>query len=316
MIVTVTMNPAVDKTIRLEELKRGGLNRIEHTELDAGGKGINVSKAIHALGGNSTAVGFLGGNAAAYIKDALADYQIRMEFIELDSETRTNLKIVEPDGLLTEFNEAGPVVESEHLEQLERKLDQLAGDDTWFVFSGSVPRGVGSDIYEKLIRRVKKKGAKTVLDADGELFQNGVKACPDVIKPNRMELERYFGEPAADDEVLIGMGRKLLEQGIKLAAISLGEGGAIFMTDQNTYGVPAVDVPVNSAVGAGDALVAGLVYSMEEGKELESAIRVAVATSAGAVMTSGTKPPTRELVRELEKQVHLFEIPMTSKTHL
>lgn len=308
MIVTVTMNPAVDKTIKLDELKRGGLNRIEHAELDAGGKGINVSKTIYALGGKTIATGFLGGNSASYIKDALADYQIQMEFIELDGETRTNLKIVEPDGLLTELNEAGPVVGTGLVEQLEKKLDELAGEDTWFVFSGSVPRGVGTDIYEKLIRQVKKKGAKTVLDADGELFRNGVKARPDVIKPNRMELERYFGEPAADDEILIGMGKKLLSQGIKLAAISLGQGGAIFMTDRITYGVPAVEVPVNSSVGAGDALVAGLVYSMEEGKTLEDAIRVAVATSAGAVMTAGTKPPTREMVQELEERVHLFEI--------
>lgn len=308
MIVTVTMNPAVDKTIKLEELKRGRLNRVDHAELDAGGKGINVSKTIHALGGNSVATGFWGGNSAAYIKDALADYQIQMDFIELDGETRTNLKIVELDGLLTEINEAGPVVEMDQVEQLAKKLDELAGEDTWFVFSGSVPRGVSADIYEKLIRQVKKKGAKTVLDADGELFRNGIKACPDVIKPNRMELERYFGEPAADDEILIGMGKKILSQGIKLAAISLGQGGAIFMTEKITYGVPAVEVPVNSSVGAGDALVAGLVYSIEEGKSFEDAIRVAVATSAGAVMTAGTKPPTSEMVQKLEERVHLFEI--------
>lgn len=308
MIVTVTMNPAVDKTIRLEELKRGGLNRIEYAELDAGGKGINVSKTINALGGKSVVTGFLGGNASVYIKNHLAGLKIQADFIELNGETRTNLKIIESDGLLTELNEAGPVIGKDKILELSEKLDRLAGEDTWFVFSGSVPKGTDPTIYEQLIRQVKKKGAKTVLDADGELFRNGIKAQPDVIKPNRMELERYFGEPAADDEILIGMGRKLLQQGIKMAAISLGQGGAIFMTDKVTYGVPAVEVPVNSSVGAGDALVAGLVYGLEEKKSLEDAIRLAVAASAGAVMTAGTRPAEKEIVRELEEQVNLFVI--------
>lgn len=308
MIVTVTLNPAVDKTVKLEELKRGGLNRIEHVEMDAGGKGINVSKTINMLGGSSIATGFLGGNASAYITNALSDYHITMDFIQVSGETRTNLKIVEPDGLLTEFNEAGPIISQEQIKKLMEKLDELAGEDTWFVFSGSAPKGVPTDIYQQMISRVKQKGSKTVLDADGELLRNGMKACPDIIKPNRYELEQYFGESAADDEILIGMGKKLLQMGIQMVVISLGKNGAIFMNESVTYGVPAVDAHVNSTVGAGDSLVAGLVYGICEKMPLEECIRLSVATSAGTVMTEGTKPPTVEMIRNLEERVNLFVI--------
>lgn len=308
MIVTVTMNPAVDKTIKLDEFKRGALNRIDTVELDAGGKGINVSKAIHMLGGQSVATGFLGGSAAKYFSDALVDYRISMDFVNVFGETRTNIKVVEPDGLLTELNESGPIIHDTQIQDLMEKLDFLASEDTWFVFSGSVPKGVSPDIYQQMITRVKQKGAKTVLDADGELFRNGIKACPDIVKPNRTELEQYFGENAADDEILISMGKKILEQGIGMVVISLGRNGAIFMTDSVTYGVPAVETQVNSSVGAGDSLVAGLVYGLHQKKSLEKSIAQAVATSTGAVMTEGTKPPTADMIRELEERVNLFVI--------
>lgn len=308
MIVTVTLNPAVDKTINLDELKRGMLNRVDMVELDAGGKGINVSKTIHMLGGQTAATGFLGGTAANYIADTLVDYQITMDFVEVDGETRTNIKLVEPDGLLTEINESGPTIQESQIQQLKDKLAAWANEDTWFVFSGSAPKGVPKDIYRQLIDLVKAKGAKTVLDTDGELFRAGIKALPDIIKPNRYELEQYFGEAAADDEILVHMGKKLLSDGVKMVVISLGRNGAIFITDQVTYGVPAVDVEVKSTVGAGDSLVAGLVYGLHEGLSLEKSIAQAMATSSGAVTTVGTKPPTKEVVSELTERVNLFVI--------
>ena len=308
MIITVTMNPAVDKTIKIKELQRGSLNRIDKVELDAGGKGINVSKTIHMLGGHSVATGFLGGSAASYILDALVSTNITLDFVQVEGETRTNIKIIEPDGLLTEINESGPMIHADQVRLLMEKLEAMAAPDVWFVFSGSAPLGVSCDIYEKMIACVKKKGAKTVLDADGELFRNGLKACPDIIKPNRYELEQYFGENAADDEILLQMGRKLLAQGIEMVVISLGQNGAIFMTKEITYGVPALEARVNSAVGAGDALVGGLIYGLHEKRELKECIKLAIATSAGSVMTEGTKPPTAGIVRVLEERVNLFVI--------
>lgn len=308
MIVTVTINPAVDKTIKMTELHRGGLNRIERVELDAGGKGINVSKTIDMLGGISVATGFLGGSASGYILDALKKTDIVLDFVQVEGETRTNIKIMEPDGLLTEINESGPLIQKDQVNTLMEKLELMAAPDVWFVFSGSAPLGIDFDIYEKMIYCVKKKGAKTILDADGELFRNGLKALPDIVKPNRYELEQYFGESAADDAALLQMGKKLLQLGIGMVVISLGQKGAIFMTKDVTYGVPVIEAEVNSVVGAGDALVGGLIYGIEENYSLEECIKLAIASSTASVMTEGTKPPSADVIRVLKERVNLFVI--------
>ena len=193
MIVTVTMNPAIDKTVDIESLERGGLNRISHVELDAGGKGINVSKTISALGGKSIATGFIAGNSGKVIQGVMNDWNIENDFIEVSGETRTNTNVLEKSGELTELNEPGPVVEEKDVKALLDKLDGYAKEDTLFVLAGSIPRGVEKDIYRQIIELVHKKGAKVLLDADGELFTKALEAGPDIIKPNRVELEQYAG---------------------------------------------------------------------------------------------------------------------------
>ena len=193
MIVTVTMNPAIDKTVDIDALERGGLNRIHHVELDAGGKGINVSKTIHELGGTSLATGFIAGNAGKIIRNVMEEWQIENDFIEVSGETRTNTKVFESSGELTELNEPGPVVEEKDIKALLEKLLGYAGEDTLFVLAGSVPQGVSKDIYREITNLVHQKGAKVLLDADGELFTNALDAAPDIIKPNRAELEQYAG---------------------------------------------------------------------------------------------------------------------------
>lgn len=142
MIITVTMNPAIDKTVDIDRLERGDLNRIKRVELDAGGKGINVSKTIKELGGSSIATGFLGGNSGQIIRQVLKDWGVETDFVEVDGETRTNLKVVEKMGEVTELNEPGPEVTEAQLEALMLKLEGYAGADTLFVLAGSIPKGV------------------------------------------------------------------------------------------------------------------------------------------------------------------------------
>ena len=195
MIVTVTMNPAIDKTVDIDQLECGGLNRIKHVELDAGGKGINVSKTIHELGGNSIATGFIAGNTGKVIQNVMEEWQIQNDFIEVSGETRTNTKVFEKSGELTELNEPGPVVSEADIQALLEKLDGYAAEGTLFVLAGSVPSGVEKDIYGKIIERVHRKGAKVLLDADGELFAKALEAKPDIIKPNReLEWLRFLWE--------------------------------------------------------------------------------------------------------------------------
>ena len=309
MIITVTMNPAIDKTVDLEHFEHGGLNRVSNVIMDAGGKGINVSKAIKELGGETIATGFLGGTGGALIDKVLKESGIPSDFVIIDKEIRTNLKVVEKSGIVTEFNEPGPQINTRELQLLTQKLLKYANEGNLFVFSGSVPKGIEPTIYQNLIHQVKEKGAKVLLDADGELFANAILAKPDIIKPNRHELEKYFNlDYRADENELIGMGEQLLNKGINMVAISLGQLGAIFLTKDQRIKCLGLKVKAHSTVGAGDTMVAALAYGFDRKLDFIDCVSLSLAASAGAVTTKGTKPPAKELIEELVKKVKVIEI--------
>lgn len=309
MIITVTMNPAIDKTVEIDQLLPGGLNRIRKVEYDAGGKGINVSKTIRELGGTSIATGFLGGNAGKTIQSVLGKKEIGNDFIQVDGETRTNTKVFEKNGAVTELNEPGPVISEDQIHALLQKLEDYADDHTLFVLAGSIPAGVDRNIYAEITRLVHKKGAKVLLDADGELFRNSLEAVPDIIKPNRVELEEYAGfDYRASQEELLNLARKIRQKGIGTVAVSMGKSGAMLVKDGYEVRCPALYVKAHSTVGAGDAMVAALAYSWDQGLDDDALTRLCIAASAGAVTTIGTKPPTRELVDQLAEQVIIERI--------
>lgn len=303
MIVTVTMNPAIDKTVEIPALKPGDLNRISRVEYDAGGKGINVSKTIAELGGESIATGFLGGNAGRTIEQVLKEKGISQDFVWVQGETRTNTKVFEKSGAVTELNEPGPEISESQVKALLQKLEGYAGKQTLFVLSGSVPAGVDKGIYGTIIRLVHQKGAKVLLDADGELFRRALEACPDIIKPNQAELQEYVRVQNASRKELCLLALDLKKKGIEQVAVSMGsEGALLFLKEFKAY-CPALSVKAHSTVGAGDAMAAALAYSFEKGLSLEETARLSMAVSAGAVTTVGTKPPAKDLVEELKKQV-------------
>ena len=309
MIITVSMNPAIDKTVEVSRLLPGGLNRILKVEYDAEGKGINVSKTIRELGGESIATGFLGGNAGKTIENVLNERNIQNDFIWVDGETRTNTKVFEENGEVTELNEPGPIIGEEQMKKLMNKLEEYADENALFILAGSIPNGVDKHIYAKIIRLVHTKGAKVLLDADGELFRNSLAAGPDMIKPNRVELEEYAGiDYRASDEEILQMARDLLAKGMKTVAVSMGKSGAMIVREGFEVRCPALSVKAHSTVGAGDAMVAALAYSWDQNLDDEETVRLCMAASAGAVTTIGTKPPTKELVDELKKQVILERI--------
>lgn len=304
MIVTVTMNPAIDKTVEIEKLLPGGLNRISTVEYDAGGKGINVSKTIRELGGKSIATGFLGGNAGKTIEAVLDEKGIEHDFIWVEGETRTNTKVFEQNGEVTELNEPGPKISEEQIEQLIAKLMGYASEDTLFILSGSIPGTVDKNIYARIISLVHEKKSQVLLDADGELFRNGLAAGPDIIKPNRVELEEYAGyDYRASKEELFALAREFKAKGIKTIAVSMGGSGALFVHEEYEAASPALSVKAHSTVGAGDAMVAALAYAWNEKLGDDETVRLCMATAAGAVTTIGTKPPKRALVDELMQQV-------------
>jgi 1-phosphofructokinase len=309
MIITVTMNPAVDKTAMIPALVPHGLNRLRDVVQDVGGKGINVSKTIAALGGNSLATGLLAGATGKMIWNTLQQMEgVEPRFLFVEGQTRTNLKLVEPNGMLTELNEQGPTVTEAARLALVEQSEQMAQPGVLFVIAGSVSGGVPAEFYRSLIERIHAKGATVFLDADGELFQQGVKACPDIIKPNAFELCQFFGRETAEESEIIAMGRELNRRGVGIVCVSMGAQGAVFIQKEHTWRAQGLKVNVRSSVGAGDAMVAAISYGLDQKLPMEQCLRLAVATSAATCTTEGTKTPSLHEILALEKQVQLHLI--------
>ena len=309
MIITLTMNPALDKTMEVESLTLGGLNRVQNIQVDAGGKGINVSKMIDCLGGESVATGFVGGESGDKLLKIVEKLDLKHDFIEIVGETRTNIKVFDKKHGITELNETGIVLTAQDEQNICDKLVGLADEKAIFVLSGSLPAGVNANFYQKLATLLKEKRAKVFLDADGEAFKLGIKAKPNYIKPNLYELTQYFNVkediPLPEIKELC---QKLIDSGIELVAVSMGEKGAMFVTSEKALYAEGLDVKASSTVGAGDSMIGAMAYGMEQKMPLEDLIKLSMAAASGAVMTEGTKPPTRELVEQLKERVRLEKI--------
>lgn len=307
MIKTVTLNPAVDKTVEINDFKVGEVNRISSIRLDAGGKGINVSKTIKALDGSSIATGFLAGRNGDYIKDCLDKMQVPGDFLFVKGETRTNLKVVDRRNKTnTDINEPGLIeVTEEDLYQLESKLFSDMSKDDILVLSGSIPSNVPVTIYREWTERANKSGIRVFLDADRELLEEGLKAGPYLVKPNLAELEILLGRKLDDMNEIVRAGRSLLDRGIKTAAISLGADGAVFFHGEHAIYAEGLKVEVKSTVGAGDAMVAALALAIDRGYGLEKAVSLSVAAGTANVASEGTKPPDLKDVLDYEAEVQL-----------
>lgn len=308
MIVTVTMNPALDKTAELDRFEHAALNQLKNVVVDPGGKGINVSKTLTSFGVESIATGFLAGNIGRSIEEMLERQGIRTDFIHVEGETRTNLKVVEPHGILTELNEPGFTIDESTEDKLLDKVASLAAPDTFFVLTGSAPMGTNPFIYAKMIQRVKNQGAKILLDAAGKLLIHGIEAKPDIVKINRFEMEQYMNAIGdLSKQEIIKCAKRLCDSGIEMVVVTLDSDGALFITHDKVVKAEGLHVEAHSAVGAGDAMAAALAYGITQKLSKEECIRLSVATSAGAVMTVGTKPPTREQIKMLESKVKFTE---------
>ena len=304
MIYTVTLNPALDKTATVENLRLDSVNRISELRVDPGGKGINVSKVVRELGAKTVAIALLGGHTGTMLRNMLAELGIECKVLEVEGETRTNLKIKDPAlKTNTDINEPGPEVTDE---QLRGMLDGLVGEvGGWdiVVLSGSLPRGAAADTYKVWVAALKKTGAKVYLDADGDKLVRGIEAKPDLIKPNEIELGAMMGRTLDADEKIVEAARELIDGGLDRVMVSMGGAGALYVARDVTIKANPVKVPVGSTVGAGDSVVAALAYAQDKGLGLEDTMRLAMATGAANVMQSGTQAAPRELVDSLIDKV-------------
>ncbi|MBF0441346.1 MAG: 1-phosphofructokinase [Oligoflexales bacterium] len=305
MIITVSLNPAIDKTVEIDNFEIGRVNRISSLRRDAGGKGINVSKTILTLTGKSRAVGVLAGTSGQFIRQTLDTWGIENDFLFIEGETRTNLKVIDKiKRTNTDINEAGPSVDDEILGKVGQKILGSIKKGDILVLSGSLPPMARKNIYADWTLAARQKGAITILDADGEPFKSALKASPYLIKPNIHELEAYHGEGIRDIKKAAELGRRILiENDISIVSVSLGENGALFLSRHETILAHGLPVKVRSTVGAGDAMVGAMAYGLEQGYELERMITLAIACGSASVMTEGSEPFSPENVAELQKNV-------------
>ncbi|MBM6756622.1 1-phosphofructokinase [Collinsella tanakaei] len=304
MIYTVTLNPAVDKTVYVDGFTLDAVNRATSVRQDPGGKGINVSKTIQALGGESTAFAVLGGPSGSFISDALGDMGIAAQVFDIPGTTRTNTKVVDLErGTYTDINEPGAQVTQELLDDALAILALQVAPGDIVVLSGSLPAGAPTNTYAAWTRAVRKAGARVFLDADGEVLQAGLAAKPSLVKPNEVELGRLLGRELTETQQIADAARELIEQGIDRAMVSMGAAGAVFATAEGTWRLKQPAVEVVSTVGAGDSVVAALAFAEAEGMALADAARLAMATGAATVMRPGTEAARRPDIDALLPQV-------------
>ena len=309
MIYTVTLNPAVDKTIYVDNFTLDAVNRVSSIRQDAGGKGINVSKTIQQLGGTSTAVAFLGGASGSFITSALDEMGIPVRAFAAEGDTRTNTKVVDlVSHTYTDINEPGAAVTKAMLDDALAILALEINPGDIVVLSGSLPAGAPTKTYATWTRACRKAGARVFLDADGEALVEGLAAKPSLIKPNEVELGRMLGRELADDDSIIAAAQELVDDGIEQVMVSMGSAGAIFVTDKGAYRLHQPAVEVISTVGAGDSVVAALAYAADQNLPLEQAARLSVAVGAATVMQPGTEPAKRDDIDRLLEQVQLTRL--------
>lgn len=307
MITTVTLNPAIDRTIILDSFKHGSINRVKGVREDIGGKGINVAKVLQSLGSNACAIGFMGEKNSKYVQSLLMNEKVSNEFIIVEGQTRLNTKIVEiSTQLTTDINEIGFHISKEQLNRIKQLILRYAKQSEMVVFSGSIPQGVSSDIYFQLLS-IAAPFTKTVLDADGVFLLEGLKASPYLIKPNIDELESALSKKLSTHEEIKQAARELIyEYSIKYVLVSMGGDGSILVSADTAIFAKALKVEVKSSVGAGDSMLAGFIYGKtNENLTAHTALAYATACGALAVSQEGTQTFKREEVESLIKQVEI-----------
>ncbi|HCX64932.1 MAG TPA: 1-phosphofructokinase [Eubacteriaceae bacterium] len=301
MIKTITLNPALDKTLTVEDLQIDEVNRVKKSRTDIGGKGINVSKVLKNFGLQSEAGGFLGSNLKKHFEQVLDTTGIDHAFIEIRKDTRTNIKIVDrKKNTFTDLNEPGGAVDQNEIEEFLAVYKEKLHSGDVVVLSGGVSEGVERSIYKRLTQAAKDLGAWVIVDAEGDLLQEAIQAKPHCIKPNIKELEMLLGQSLDTEEKIVKAARQFIDQGIEQVLVSRGADGSIYVTRDHTYKAGGIKVEVLSTVGAGDSMVAALVYSHVKGLSDFDTLVFSQCAGTAAVMLEGSKACTLAQVEELK----------------
>ncbi len=309
MILTVTLNAAIDKRYVVEEVRTGEVNRVKECVYTPGGKGLNVSKPAAIYGAEVTATGFVGGHAGHYIEDALEPFGIKSAFYHMEAESRSCINIWdEKNQLQTEFLEPGFTVTEADFERFLEHFQGLAADADVVTISGSVPKGLDGTAYQRMVKLVREAGKPVILDTSGKLLEQGIKAAPTMIKPNLDEIRMLTGKDCTDLEEIIEAAKVLHGRGIRIVTVSLGGDGAVVVSDEGAYRASVPRIHAVNTVGCGDSMTAGFALGLSEGLCVKKTLRKASAVSAAAAMREETGFFVKEDMERLLPQIEIIEL--------
>lgn len=306
MITVVTLNPCIDKTIEIETFLHGGTNIVRKIRNDISGKGINVNIVLQHLGVENGAVGFNYKEDRGRFLGFLDELGCAHSFVDVEGSLRTNIKIFEQDSsIMSEYNERGGVVREKDIKNFMEILEYELDCSAILVVNGSVPPGVSSDIYERIIEMGNKKNVKMIMDASGELLKNGIRANPYLIKPNQSELSLTYNKELNTLDDIVELGKRVVAEGVSYVCVSRGSEGAVFITKSDVYIAAPLSLEVKGVQGAGDSMVAGFCYALEQGLSDEAIFRHGVACASGSLKHPGTQLCSKEDMEELLPQIQI-----------
>lgn len=306
-VATVTLNPAIDRTVTISHFTPGAVNRVEQSRTTPGGKGVNVASALADAGHRVAVSGFLGRENCGLFEALFAEKQIADHFVRIAGETREGIKISDPaEHTTTDINFPGQAISPQEGLALREKI--LSLNAPWFVLAGSIPPGIDPAVYRELVETLKAMGRKVLVDTSGEALRSALDAAPTIVKPNIDELQALMGQRLADESAVLHAARSLVARGIELVVVSMGRDGACFVTADRAVIARPPDVEIRSSVGAGDAMVAGILAAQLGGLALDECARLATAFSLHILTRemSGLEP--REGIAAAMKQVTLAAV--------
>lgn len=306
MILTVTLNAAIDKRYVVDGFQVGEVNRVKECAYVPGGKGLNVSKPAAIYGAEVTATGFVGGHAGNYIEDALKPFGIKSAFYHVEAESRSCINIWdEKNHVQTEFLEPGFTLREEDFANFTEKFRELVKAADVVAMSGSVPKGLDGTAYQCLVQICREAEKKVILDTSGKLLEMGIEACPTMIKPNLDEIRMLTGKDCQQLEDMIEAAKEIHKKGVEIVAVSLGGDGSFVVCDEGIFRARVPKIDAVNTVGCGDSMIAGFALGLAEGLSIEETLRRASAISAAAALREETGFFVRE---DMERILHQVEI--------
>lgn len=289
MITTVTLNASIDKAYHINmPLTKGTVMRVAECEDSAGGKGLNVARAIATCGEPVLATGFVGGNNGRYLCELVARDGLRERFVRVKNETRCCINVLEPDGGSTEFLESGRPIDQAELDEMMTTLSELAKQSDVVTMSGSVPVGAGGDVYASLVRLVREVGKPVILDASGDYLMRGIKALPTMVKPNIDEIGQLLGRKIEGIDEVVRAALELHEQGIEIVVVSLGAAGAVMACDEGVFRGHAPKIRSVNPVGAGDTMVGSFAVAIARGMKDSECLLFAMSHASASCLSPHT----------------------------